>query len=313
MALDHYVSQVHLRNFYSGDGRLTGFKKSDGSQFPCRSEDICRIDEGNTNEYLTEPRYIEEFLKSVEPNYNAAVDALRNDKPDKDAVRVIAGFVAYVATCSPGAMRINTGPIENSLEAMAIMLDERGQLERAPPGLDGKSVTELLANGTIKFKIDHKFPQAVGVSNIHGRVGSFGNFQWDVLLNVEPDNPYLTSDYPIAIEASGDPRILNKIVPLAPDVAIRIRPDFDVDTSDYKNLPNAKHRTYRLKGERVRNINQMIVRCAEAQVYCGFTASWLQKFIEHHRRFRIEPVLKRIRGPRGFVMVTGQGIAPAFA
>jgi hypothetical protein len=49
-ALDHYVSQVHLRNFYSPElGRkMYALRKSDLRAFPCRSEDVCRIEAGST-------------------------------------------------------------------------------------------------------------------------------------------------------------------------------------------------------------------------------------------------------------------------
>jgi hypothetical protein len=54
MALDHYVSQVHLRSFYSpalGE-RLYAIRKSNGKAFTPNSESVCRIDDGSTNAYL---------------------------------------------------------------------------------------------------------------------------------------------------------------------------------------------------------------------------------------------------------------------
>ena len=60
MPLDHYVSQVHLKNFHSpklGE-MLYAMRKPDMKAFPCRTKDVCRIEEGSTNDYLTEPRAI---------------------------------------------------------------------------------------------------------------------------------------------------------------------------------------------------------------------------------------------------------------
>ncbi|KAA0070456.1 hypothetical protein [Tardiphaga sp. P9-11] len=79
MALDHYVSQLHLRNFYSpvlGE-RLYAVRKSDLKAFTPRSQDICRIDEGNRNAYLQDERAIEEFLKEIEPKYNVSLGAVK--------------------------------------------------------------------------------------------------------------------------------------------------------------------------------------------------------------------------------------------
>jgi hypothetical protein len=70
MPLDHYVSQVHLKNFYSpalGD-LMNAMRKPDLKAFPCRAQDVCRIEDGSTNAYLRSDRAIEEFLKNIEPN-----------------------------------------------------------------------------------------------------------------------------------------------------------------------------------------------------------------------------------------------------
>lgn len=51
MALDHYVSQVHLRSFYSpalGD-LMHATRKSDLKQFCCNSKSVCRIEGGSSN------------------------------------------------------------------------------------------------------------------------------------------------------------------------------------------------------------------------------------------------------------------------
>jgi hypothetical protein len=126
MALDHYVSQVHLRNFNSPalGGLLHAIRKSDLKQFPTKSQDVCRIEEGSTNAYLTEDRAIEEFLKAVEPRYNASLAKLRDNKMDQEAITSIAGFAAYIVTCSPAAMRISSGPLKSVLKSTAALLDE---------------------------------------------------------------------------------------------------------------------------------------------------------------------------------------------
>lgn len=91
MPLDHFIPQVHLRNLYSTDdkGRLG-------------TENVCRRPDASTNLYLHEPRAIEEFLERIEPNYNAALDAVRNRAIEVEHVYVIAGFVAYTFSARTG-------------------------------------------------------------------------------------------------------------------------------------------------------------------------------------------------------------------
>src|SRR5665213_1348829 len=162
MPLDHYVSQVHLKNFYSPrlDNLMHVIRKPDLKRFVARSQDVCRIQDNSTNAYLLEDRGVEEFLKIVEPKYNSSVAKLREDKIDRDSIECIAGFVAYIISCSPTAMRISTGPLKSSLEATAEILDREGVFGKAPPGLGGKSLTELVKGGTVHFAIDKKYPQA---------------------------------------------------------------------------------------------------------------------------------------------------------
>ena len=68
MSLDHYVSQVHLKNFYSPKlGKLMyAIRKKDLKAFTPNSESVCRIDNGSTNSYMQNPRIIEDFLEGVE-------------------------------------------------------------------------------------------------------------------------------------------------------------------------------------------------------------------------------------------------------
>ncbi|MGJ4967513.1 DUF4238 domain-containing protein [Bradyrhizobium sp. HKCCYLRH1073] len=231
MPLDHYVSQVHLRQFYSpalGGKQMYGFRKRDSHVFPCSSKDVCRIQNGSTNEYLVNDRAIEEFLKTVEPKYNEAIAELRTGRPSHATVHVIAGFAAYVTSCSPAAMRLHADPLRSTVEATGKILDASGEIPKAPEALGGKSYTELIESGVLKTTIDKKYPQALGINGIMDRVNIWGNSAWDILINEDAkDSPFFTTDFASGIELSDDPRIVNRLVPLAPDLALRIRPDLD--------------------------------------------------------------------------------------
>src|SRR5688572_3566691 len=125
MPLDHYISQVHLKNFYSPvlGNRLYAIRKSDLKTFTPRSEDVCRIMDGSTNAYLSEERTIEEFLKTIEPNYNESLEKLVAGRIDRKCIYTIAGFMAYVIACSPAGMRIQSAPLKSRVETMATMME----------------------------------------------------------------------------------------------------------------------------------------------------------------------------------------------
>jgi hypothetical protein len=311
MPLDHYVSQVHLRNFNSPslDGLIHAVRKSDLKRFRTKSQDVCRIEKGSTNAYLKEDRAIEEFLKDVEPRYNASLAKLRENKIDQECIFCIAGFAAYVVACSPAAMRINSGPLRASLKSTAAILDAQGVFSKAPEALGEKSLTELLADGTVKFEVDPKYPQAIGISNVTHHASVFGNSLWEILHNGEADNPFFTSDFPAAIEVVDLNAPINRIVPLAPDLAIRILPDIRLSGTK-PDLTFAKFRVAprQLKRAEIPDLNRLIVRCAEDLIFYRDDREWIEGFIAKNRRYRIEAVTQTIPNDTGDLLVSTQRI-----
>ncbi len=313
MALDHYVSQVHLRNFYSNDarGRLVGLKKDDLKKFYPWSENVCRHEEGSTNAYLTEPRAIEEFLKGIEPNYNEALARVRARDLNAKTVYVIAGFVGYVATSSPSAMRQHEPQLAASVEAGMKILEAQGLIPPAPEALGGKGISELLEDGSIKVRIDGKYPQAIGISQIEGRVHIFGNALWDVLIADPADGAFFTSDFPIAFGPSYHPNVISKTVPLAPDIAICIHPQLGERGKDHDfTFPNFRAKFRRLNNDQIVELNRRLVRSAEDMVFYNRDTEWLVKFVGRNRNYRADTVVTKIPTPEGEMIVSRQAIVP---
>ena len=311
MPLDHYVSQVHLRKFYSpvlGD-RMYAMRKSDLKSFTPKSKDVCRINDGSTNAYLQNDRVIEEFLKAIEPKYNAALDMLKTRKINLECIYTIAGFVAYICACSPGGMRINSEPHKRRVENLAYDLDAKGGFSIPPPALGGKNLTELLRSGSTKIVIDPKFSQAISIGNILKLTALLGNFKWEVLQNDFDSSPFLTSDFPVAIEESDDPLTLNKIIPLSPNLAIRVVPDrtFDKHRADF-SFKNFSSRSRKVNRQEVMKINHLIVRCAEEIVFYRDDYPWVQPFIAKNRYYRIEASTRKITTQLGTVSFLAQRV-----
>ncbi len=314
MPLDHYVSQVHLRNFYSPElgERMFAIRKRDMHQFQCRSEDVCRIENGSTNEFLIHDRAIEDFLLGIEPKYNKSIDKLRKGEIDADCIYVVSGFVSYVQSCSPAGMRIHSSMPKNAVENTAKMLDARGEISPTPPELGGKSITELLETGEIQVTVDPKFPQSIGISNITSSMSAFGNFYWEILLNNVSDSPFFTSDFPITIESSNDPRVLNRVIPLAPDLALRIVPNIYYDKEAAKqNFSQHRFLLKKLSRKQVRAINKLIVQCAENLVFYSENEDWVPKFVSKNCQYRIEPLVEEIKVDNGTYSIFNQKISKA--
>ncbi len=308
MPLDHYVSQVHLKRFYAADldgKKMHAIRKTDGRMFFCGSEDVCRIEDGNTNAFLTEPRMIEEFAKLFEPKYTWACAILERGEVNPDAVFVIASFAAFVTCCSPTGMRLGSAPHKAMLPLEMQVLDRAGQLDPVPPELGEKSVTELIDEGILVFDIDARYPQAIGISNIINHVTAYGNFHWDILINEHAETPFFTSDFPVAVEASRDPRLVNRVVPLTPKLAIRICPR--VELSGRKLEPTFERFSFtvlRPPRQEILGLNRTIVRSAETTVFYPTAAPWVAGFVGKHAKFRAEIETTNIADGAGFLTVS---------
>jgi hypothetical protein len=311
MPLDHYVSQVHLRKFYSLalGNRMYAIRKADLKAFTPNSESVCRVMDGSTNSYLLKDRVIEGFLQTIEPNYNPALENLTVGKIDSNCIYAIAGFVAYVATCSPAGMRIQSMPLKRMVEHEAVVMDAQGAFSPPPAVLGGASLTELLRDGAVEFTIDPKYPQAIGIDSILKFINIFGNCKWEILQNDSKDSPFFTSEFPIAIERTSDPRVLNRIVPLAPNLAVRIKPDISIDRTQI-DLSFSKFScvSRHIGHGDVVKINTLLVRCAEDTVFYRDNPSWVQPFVIKNRHYHIEPHTHKLSTSNGTLLVSTQRV-----
>jgi len=310
--LDHYVSLVHLRKFYSPalGKRMYAIRKTDLKAFTPDSQAVCRIMDGTTNAYLSNDRAVEDFLKTGEPNYSAAVVQLVTGEIDGQCVHAIAGFIAYVMACSPAGMRIQAGPLRSIVEADVALMEARGALPPPRPVLRGLGLTELLHSGAVKTTIDPEFPQAIGIQSLLRIMALFGNFKWEIRRNCADDSPFFTSDFPVAIEPTDAPWILNRIVPLAPTLALRIRPDPTVDRNALDlTFSGFGYRRRDLGRDEVTRLNRLIVRCAEETVFYRDDHAWVRPFVAKNRHYRIEPDTHRVATPSGTLLVLTQRIA----
>ena len=288
---------------------MYAMRKSDLKTFTPNSKVVCGANDGSTNAYLQNDRAVEEFLKNVEPRYDDALDMLIAKKINAECIYTIAGFVSYVFTCSPGGMRIGSEPRKKEVEILASILDAHNALPPPPPALAGKTLTERLRSGGAKIVIDPKFPQAIGIANILKLTALFGNCKWEILQNDFDDSPFFTSDFPVAIEETDDPHTLSKIVPLAPNLAIRIIPDrtFDKSRADF-TFANFSSHSRKVNRQDVLKINRLIVRCAEETVFYRHDHPWVQPFIAKNRHYRIETRTREITTPRGKLLFSAQRV-----
>lgn len=285
MPLDHFVPQVHLKNFYSPNlgNRMYAINKKDLKEFPTRSRDVCRIEDGSTNSYLRENRGVEEFLKGIEGKYNVALTKLATNKIDVECIYTIAGFVAYICCCSPAAMRIHTEALKSRAELSLVRPDSQAWSSESPPELAGMNLMKICNEGLRAVDADPKFTQAIGIASIINNTAMFGNFKWEILRNDFEDSAYFTSDYPVALEITSDTSVRNKIVPLSPSLAIRICPNRKSSRGQADlTFLNFSYQNRKLGRGDVARINKLIVRHADERVFFRDNQPWVSRFVQRN-------------------------------
>jgi hypothetical protein len=207
-------------------------------------------------------------------------------------------------------MRILTDPFKCTVKYAMAKMDAQGLFSPPHSFFGNTTVTELLRNGTINVNIDPKYPQAIGISTIRQNTAQLGNFAWEILHNHFDDSPFFTSDFPVANESTIDPNIVNRIIPLAPNLAVRIRPQVPLG----KNHPDFSFANFRfnnrkLSRKEIERLNLLIVRCAEDTVFYRDDYPWVRKFVSKNRDYHIEPRTDELTTSHGTYSVFTQKVA----
>ena len=236
-------------------------------------------------------------MKKIEPKYNKACESLYHGKPTEESVSVISGFVSFVVGCSPTAMRLGSTSLINLTHAEAELLDKIGELDRAPPELGSKTLTDLLKNGSAKININQKYPQSMGINSFLEVASCFSSSHWEILVNPRFEKfPFLTSDYPAAIEKTVDPRVVSRLVPLRPDLAVRIYPQIRPSMRPYFPT-DFRYRIKKISPSEVTSANRTIIRSSENLVFSPIIGPWIRRMISQNSRYRIE--LEHTKSPHG--------------
>lgn len=311
MPLDHFVSQVHLRKFYAPAldcKKMYAWCKSKRAPFFCDARDVCRIPDGSTNEYIAEPRAAEEFLRLVEPRYNQACAAALTGTMAFEDVLSLAGFVAFVSTCSPTAIRLGRQSIAALVDTQARLLDEQGLISRAPRGLGRRSLSQLLDDGAISVNIDGKFAQSVGIAQVLELTNGFGDSAWEFVRNPFGDSPFLTSDFPVTVAPVRSEMALRRFVPLRPDLGAYVTPSKAASDAKPTQFANFRSRVRTAKRAEVHALNRRIVRCAEEMVFAPVNAAWIERLVERNSKFSLMHTTGRQRVDDGYYTFTSLGI-----
>lgn len=296
MALDHYVSQVHLKQFLRQSDKklLLATRKTDLFEFTPKPKDVCRLEDGSTNEFLTENRAVEDFLKEIEPAYDPCLERIRNGDLDWRSRQVFGGFLAYVQTYTPAAIRMFDPMIRKELENTIHHLEVSGELKPIDcpslPDWHGKSISQLKAEGKVKLDINLKMPQAMATTQLYNIRDSLASSDVTI-LRPRGSNRFLTSDFPSIILGHHENKFAQRFLPISPKLGILFHTHTSIEERDQAN-----HRFVDIGEKGVSEINNEIIRAAENLVFSTHRYRWLLARVKKWKRFRTENVTEQV-GP----------------
>ncbi len=312
MALDHYIPQTYLSQFIVEElgSRIFVVRKSDQSTFGAHPKDLCRGDEHNTNKHLLHQRAIEVVLKEIEPHYRQAVNNFRCGKIAANDVFVISGLITSISICSPKGRSLQSGTLRASVEGLIRAGDANGEFPPPPKSLGAASLSEVIENGTIELDIDPRFPQAVGTTNFRELATRFGNAHWEILKTDAKVAPFISSDFPTGFELSPDPRVQNRIFPLAPDIAVRINLNIHERGNTELRFDKFSFAYKKINKDTVRAFNRSVVWCADKLIFCSTNEEWVVRFVRNHRNRKLDTLVDRIPTDEGEYIITRQRVVP---
>lgn len=296
MALDHYVSQVHLKQFLRQTDKklLNAARKSDLSVFTPRPRDVCRVEDGSTNKYLTDNRAVEDFLKEIEPAYEPCLARVFAGELNWKSRQVFSGFLAYIQTYTPAALRMFDPMTRAMLERTVRLLEESGELEPIDlpelPDWHGKTMSQLTKEGKVKLNIDLRMPQAMATTQLLKVRQSLASSDVTI-LKPAGSSRFLTSDFPSVILAHHQNKFAQRFLPLSPKLGIVFHTHTSIEDREEVN-----HRFIEIGARRTQNINDEIIKAAEDLVFSTHKYPWLFDKVKMFRKFRVESVTETV-GP----------------
>ena len=171
MAKDHYVARTYLRQF-SLDGK-EGFvnvirKKNLERLEAIPVDSICYEKNGSDNHYFPDnPRVVEDYLKLYEPRWAKCVQKVSQGIYTDETKSLMAGYLAYLRTCTPTAMRLGS---EGYADFVKYIYDKLEEKEYSNPDSKYRNVIKTIRKyGGTKIEVDKKYPTAIGITNCNKR------------------------------------------------------------------------------------------------------------------------------------------------
>jgi len=319
MPQDHYVAQTYLRAFADPKNadRIHAYRKSDSGHFSPSPAAVCKTMDWDQNpKYLSPPDALGRWLKIFEPHWAAAVTRLSETHHLSPSDKyVIAGYWAYLSTCTPTWQRVATGIQQSELDDT--YLDRFIEYAQAHPDEypEAAAYISLVKDGSLRAEIDKHYPKVVVTTQLLEHQWCLYHQEWNIVWN-NTDELFLTSDNPSCFDYEyGSPMRPARYLPLAPRLALWTNVVFD-------NLPKMAPGTPPVKTSLrceattkfVRDMNRLVIQSAENIVLASEPKPYIPVCVGKYKDWRVRTTeVMRIPAADGHYEVTQTRATPKSA
>lgn len=315
MPKDHYVAQTYLKHFLDPKlgNLLHAYDKKGLKHFTARTRDICYAHDWDTNPYFQDQRAIDKYLKVIEPKWNYGVTDIHNLLKYEEIKYFMAGYIAVLVSCTPTSIRTLTHATEEMIASAGNILACQMQQypERFPDSkpLPPDIFEQIMAAGGLKAKVDPKHTHARTMQNLLDLQWHFYKSPWMILDN-ETENPFLTSDYPVAYYYSKpQARIPYRFVPICPRYAILIKPSLDKadrksPKEPFDKYPITETDICSIRPKFPKILNKLTIQGAERFIISAYDTPWIMKLVKKYKNWKMDSGTVRLPHENGELIVS---------
>jgi len=301
MSKDHYVAQTYLKHFKVKGmfKRVNAIRKSDLKILNgVHVQEICQQANWSHSSYhQPNPRIVENYLKIFEPRWSACIETLKKNTFDLETKSYMAGYLAFLRTCTPKAVRMSERCLKEVIE-MNYKLISQHELNKKSKYAD--VIRKIESAGGLAVNIDQGYSKGMTFQGVVDLAKKYAGFQWSILFN-QTQTLFLTSDNPVCIDRLT--AMYSKFyVPLTPAMGLIIHPDWAEKNDEEQSQKSDEFCDIEEKG--VNLLNELLIKNAEDIVIFNHdNYEKVMDLVKKYRFWRVESRATRIPTNEGDLLI----------
>jgi hypothetical protein len=297
MPQDHFVAQTYLKAFADPvtikdpekGGQIHAYSKAeDGKHFTPFAGSICKMLDWDQNPMLSPADALGQWLKMFEPHWAAAADRLATTHHLSTVDKfLIAGYWAYLSTCTPTWHRISTQLQQEHLDEVYLQKFIEYVEANSAQFPDAAKYIPMVKAGSLKATIDSNYPKAVVTKQLLQHLWFMFHQEWNVIYN-DSAELFVTSDNPSCFDHQYGAEIHPaRYLPATPRLALwaNIEMKGIPETIDPNIPPLRKSFGREATPKFIKDMNVLIIKSAERFVLSAVDRPFLPFCVKKYKNW----------------------------